>query len=345
GYTHEIIDGEEAILNQTQVTLYSVIGGQEIVWDGSPFGQMNPMTSTLNGTLAWYVPNGQYRVHAEKDGYKPLNTAVFTVSNFIATPRVVMIPLQKKEIVSQETANASVIPLTTQAVVKSFKKTVKTIAAIPAVQTINQGVEAVREIPGVQTAAQASLPTLAVSAGASVVVMSVAFDFLPFIQYLFTAPFLFFGRKKRKGFGVIYNAISKEPIGLAVVRLFQLQNEQDLIGKLVKSRVTDRGGRFFFLVQPGMYRLTITKNGFQFPSEHMKGKKEDVQYIDLYHGEHVKVAEKDAVLTPNIPLDPSTADQYHEPKQIILRARLQFIQHIVALSGTVASFVFAIIRP
>jgi hypothetical protein len=189
------------------------------------------------------------------------------------------------------------------------------------------------------------MPTLAVTAGASVVVMSVAFDFLPFLQYLFTSPILFLWRRKRKAFGVIYNAISKEPIGLAVVRLFALSSADDRVGKLVRSRVTDKGGRFYFLVQPGIYRLTVTKVGFQFPTELMTDKKEDVQYIDLYHGEVVTVSEKDAVLTPNIPLDPSSANQFHEPNQIRWRARLQFFQHMLALGGTIASCVFAIIRP
>ena len=258
---------------------------------------------------------------------------------------MVLIAVPKKPIVPTEPANTSGLPQPAQSVIQNINQTAKAIAAIPAVKAVQQSIETVRQIPGVQTAAQVSLPALAVSAGASVVVMSVAFDFLPFVQYLFTAPLLFFGRKKRKGFGVIYNAITKEPIGLAIIRLYQLVNEQDQKGKLVKSRVTDKGGRFFFLVQPGLYRLAIMKNGFQFPSELMKSKKEDVQYIDLYHGELVKVTEAGAMLTPNIPIDPSSADQYHEPKQILFRKRLQFIQHLVAFLGTVASLVFAIIRP
>jgi len=210
---------------------------------------------------------------------------------------------------------------------------------------VSKGLEVVRANEVVQTAATVSVPTLVVSAGSSVVVMSVAFDFLPFIQYLFTAPILFFGRRKRKAFGVIYNAISKEPIGLAVVRLYQVEDEQERPGKLVKSRVTDKGGRFYFLVQPGLYRLTVTKVGFEFPSKTLSTKKEDVQYIDLYHGEVLHVTDADAVITPNIPVDPSTQSQYHEPKAILWRARLRTVQHIIALYGVIASFVFAIIRP
>ena len=78
------------------------------------------------------------------------------------------------------------------------------------------------------------------------VVLSVAFDFLPFLQYFFTAPVLFFWRRRRKGYGVVYNAIAKTAIDLAVVRLFQIDPANPSArGRLVKSRVTDRGGRYF----------------------------------------------------------------------------------------------------
>jgi hypothetical protein len=85
--------------------------------------------------------------------------------------------------------------------------------------------------------------------------------------------------------------------------------------------------------------------GFQFPSQHLAERKEDVQYIDLYHGELLRVTDKDAVITPNIPLDPSQAAKYSEPKNIRWNAHLRMIQHIIALSGVIVSIVFAIIRP
>ena len=88
-----------------------------------------------------------------------------------------------------------------------------------------------------------------------------------------------------------------------------------------------------------------TSSGYQFPSTFLQQKKEDVQYLDLYHGELVNVTEKDAVITPNVPLDPAVQEAFHEPKQLIFRARLQFVQHFVALFGTFASLGFALIRP
>jgi len=342
GRAYEDIDGEETSVSEVKATLLSMSTGNEVVWDGSPYNQFNPTMSYQNGAFAWYVPNGPYRVRLDKDGYKTAESS-FTVSNFIANPQVLMISLAKKpeEEPMKEIVLPAIIPDVAQ---ETIKVTIQAIRDNAVAKVVSKSLDVVRENPTVQTAAQASVPTLAVTAGASVVVMSVSFNFLPFIQYLFTAPVLFFWRKKRKGFGTIYNTISKEPVDLAVVRLFEVK-EDSTRGRLIRSRVTDKGGRFFFLVQPGKYLLTVTKAGFTFPTSFLASAKEDVQFLDLYHGEILEVSEKDAVLTPNIPLDPSVAEKFHEPKQILWRARLRFIQHIVALSGVIASAFFAIIRP
>ncbi len=346
GVTHEIIDGEEAVVAGTTVTLYQVVGTSGSVWDGSPYSAQNPTTATTNGLFAWYVPNGLYRVRAEQALYDSVDTPVLDVKNNIVNPRILMTPLVQVEETPLQTATEAVLAaVVSQETVKQVTIAIQKITESKPVQAVTEQLETIREIPAVQTAVDASVPTLIVSAGTSVVVMSIAFDFLPFVQYLFTAPVLFLGRSKRKGFGVIYNAISKEPIGLAVVRLYQVKDEQERIGKLVKSRVTDKGGRFYFLVQPGTYRLMVTKAGFQFPTQHLTAKKEDVQFTDLYHGELLRVTEADAVITPNIPIDPSVTAKYQEPKNIKWHARLRVIQHSIAFSGVLLSFVFAIIRP
>lgn len=346
GVTKEIIDGEENVIAGATVTLYQG-SGSGVVWDGSPYSAQNPTTSTATGSFAWYVPNGLYHVHAEHDNYSSIDTPVLDVKNNIVSPSILMTPLLlKKEAIPLQTATEAVLSaVVSQDTVKQITASIQKFTQSKTIQAVSKSIETVRAIPAVQTAADVSVPTLVVSAGSSVLVMSVAFDFLPFVQYLFTAPILFFGRRKRKSFGVIYNAVSKEPIGLAVVRLYQVKDEQELPGKLVKSRVTDKGGRFYFLVQPGLYRLTVTKLGFQFPTQQLMTKKEDAQYIDLYHGELLRVTEADAAITPNIPIDPSSAAQFQEPKSIQWRSRLRAIQHIIALSGVIVSLVFAIIRP
>lgn len=338
GYTFEVIDGEEIIIGEVRVTLYEDFGRKAVAWDGSPFRQFNPVTSGKNGAVAWYVQNGQYSAQAEHADYKTVKTGGFTVKNNIASPRIAMASIKRIE-----------EPLTfDNAIFKASVAIDSTITAITeadVVIAVQESLNIIREIPGVEEAAIISVPTLVITAGASVVVMSVAFDFLPLLQYLFTAPVLFLWRRKRKGFGIVYNAVSKEPIDLAVVRLFQVIGDENVSGKLVNSRVTDKGGRFYFLVQPGKYKITATKAGFQFPSEYLAEEKEDGQYLEVYHSEVIEVTENDAVITPSVPLDPSRSEKFNKASSIRWRTKLRTIQHIVASSGVIASIAFAIIRP
>lgn len=343
GLVYQDIDGEEAPLEGVTVTLFEVIGGKLIVWDGSPYHQFNPLVTDSTGTFAWYVPDGTYVVLTQADGFKESQTELLIITNHIVNPFILMttsrLPEESDTGITQEPESDQVI---------AEQTLLGTILQSPFVEAIGQTLESIRELPGVEKAAEISLPTLAFTAGASVVVLSIAFDFLPFLQYLFTAPILFFWRRKRKGYGVVYNAISKTPVDLAVVRLFQLTQEDETQGepgRLVKSRVTDKGGRYFFLVQPGRYRLTATKASFQFPTEYLHGETVDGSYLDLYHGEIIEVTEKDAVVTANIPLDPSQADKYQAPAAILWRKRLRFTQHLVATLGVVASVGFAVLRP
>ena len=221
---------------------------------------------------------------------------------------------------------------------------------VPVAEQLQDTLETIREVPGVEEAAEISVPALAVTAGASIVVMSVAFDFLPFLQYLFTAPILFFWRRRRKGFGVVYNAISKIPVDLATVRLYRLPDDVSLEGeipqgKLVKSRVTDKKGRFFFLVPPGTYRLAVTKTGHSFPTEYLADEMSDGEYLDVYHGEVIRVDAEEAFVAANIPIDPSQATNLHAPQRVRFVAKLRVIQHGIAFGGILAASVFAVIRP
>ncbi len=131
-----------------------------------------------------------------------------------------------------------------------------------------------------------------------------------------------------------------------MVRLFLVEDEtKPGPGRLVKSRVTDKGGRFFFLVQPGKYRLTATKAGFRFPTDYLKDVKDDGVFLDVYHKELIVVTEKDAVITPNIPLDPAQVGQTKTPKRVVWQERLRVLQHLIAVSGVLVSLAVAIIRP
>lgn len=336
GYVYEIVDGsEQRVGGATAMLLQS-----SVPWDGSPFGQFNPVTTGGDGAFAWYVSNGSYAVEAEKTGYESALSGTLLVSDNIVNPsiRITLLEvLPEEELVTPPTEE---IPVETPTTVAS---------ALEAVTAAVEILEDIRSNPQVQTSAAIAAPVVAATAIASTATLAVAFDLIPLLQYLITSPFLFFWRRKRKGYGVVYNAISKLPIDLATVRLYKLPDalpEGALpTGRLVQSRVTDKGGRYFFLVQPGLYRMTVTKVGFTFASEYLAKVKDDGLFLDVYHGEAIRVADNDAVITANIPVDPSQATGIEVSKKVLRERRLRTLQQVVAISGLILSLVVVILRP
>lgn len=329
GITVQDIDGEETPVAEAQITLSQFLNGEYIVWDGSPYAQFNPMTTGSDGTFGWYVPDATYRISASASGFKPYFGEKFVVDNNIINEQISM--------------SAFLVPKETIAPITA---TFKNILQTPIAETVQKAIKIVRENPMAQKAVVVATPTLAVTAGASVLLMIVAFDFLPFLQYLFTAPILLLWRRKRKGFGTVYHALSKTPVDLAVVRLFLVEDKtKPGQGRLIKSRVTDKQGRFFFLVQPGLYRLTVTKAGFRFPSVSLREVKDDGTYLDVYHGEFIEVNEKDVVITPNVPIEPVQLTDGARLKRVVWQGWLRKLQHLVAVSGVIVSIAVAIVRP
>ena len=56
------------------VTCEVLENGEWIKWDAESSGQVNPQVTGDDGKYGWYVPEGTYRVLAEKDGYELYNT-------------------------------------------------------------------------------------------------------------------------------------------------------------------------------------------------------------------------------------------------------------------------------
>lgn len=341
GYVFAQADGDAQRIGGAAVTL---LEDGTVSWDGSPLGQFNPFTTGNDGQFGWYVSNATYALSATASGYLPGATGTFSVTDNIvsgairleSTPDEAVPPTILPGEEQQATAIAAVTETVSEAVTK-------------AIDSIADTLEIVRDVPGVEETAAASSPVLAVATTAATVVLVTSFDLLPFLQYFFTSPFLFFWRRKRRAFGVVYNSITKVPIDLATVRLFQMpdawQGEPGVTGRLVQSRVTDKGGRYFFLPPPGRYRIVASKSAFSFPSSYLGGVKDDGEFLDIYHGEPVVVTEQNANVAANIPLDLSEAGEQHAPKTILRRARLRRAQRIVAISGMILALSAAVIRP
>ena len=88
--------------------------------------------------------------------------------------------------------------------------------------------------------------------------------------------------------GFVYDATTKKPIPLALVRIFRAVDS-----KLIESRITRDDGHYDVLLEPGEYKIEITAKGYTFPSK--KG---------AYRGETFRI-HKPTVLALDISLDPA----------------------------------------
>lgn len=108
---------------------------------------------------------------------------------------------------------------------------------------------------------------------------------------------------KNKPWGVVYDAVTKQPIDPAVVTI---SVHESGVGEFKQSRITDIEGRFSFLVTPGRYVITAEKTHYLFPSKIVKGET-DGQFKNVYHGEVIEV-ENPYIINLNIPMDPEGFD-------------------------------------
>jgi cysteine-rich repeat protein len=193
--------------------------------------------------------------------------------------------------------------------------------------------------PQVQTANQAVVAPILITTVAVNTVASVSlFNFLSYLRYIFSQPLAIVGRRRRSKWGTVYNSLTKQPIDLAIIRLYRKSDN-----RLIQSRVTDKLGRFLILAEPGTYYLTVTKPKFNFPSDYLKNKKEDVKFLDLYHGETVEVTEHKANITVNVPLDP--IEDARPVKKIIYQYYLRKLQYAAAFSSVPLATISLIISP
>ncbi|MBP9748868.1 carboxypeptidase regulatory-like domain-containing protein [Patescibacteria group bacterium] len=181
------------------------------------------------------------------------------------------------------------------------------IAAViehPVVQQLNQTIAAPTALVIVSANAAAALPEL---------------GFLTYLRFLFLQPLLLF-RRRRRGWGTVYNSMTKLPVDLAIVRLYDTAKH-----RLLRTTVTDRNGRFLFFVPPGAYRLEVTKPQFVFPSTYVQGKTADAQYANVYSGAMFTL-KNTAMIAPNIPIDPHMREK---PDREVLRDAMKQKLHTV----------------
>lgn len=109
-------------------------------------------------------------------------------------------------------------------------------------------------------------------------------------------------RKKNQPWGIVYDAVTKQPLDPAYVTVVDIQ------GNEIASAITDLDGRYSFLLEPGTYMIRAGKTHYAFPSKLMAGKTEDQIYNNLYFGQQFTISERGQVITHDIPMDPEGAD-------------------------------------
>ncbi len=339
GYVFETVeDGTERVANAT-VTLFSNDDGFFEVWDGSEYSELNPITTLDDGSFAWYVPIGEYYVLAEKEGYDSAQTEVLYVTDSIVNPVIELEPLppEVEEIIEVITGAGPITEIIPEALGMITENLVFVL-------------EEIRENETVVESATIAVPVLIGVSVGSLSLMGIFFNLASYLQYLFTAPLLFFWRRKRKGWGVAYNAVTKVPIDLAIVRLYKMPNQpvpgaHAAGGQLLQTRVTDKQGRYFFLADEGAYRIEVIKPGFAFPGDYLKGVKDDGTYFDIYQGEPIEVTEDEATIAANVPLNPVGTEKLQTPSKIRLMSWLRIIQKYAAALGVLIAVVVAVIIP
>jgi len=222
------------------------------------------------------------------------------------------------------------------AVLSDTKKTTSTTISSPVIEVLKTTVDNPTLEDVSSNVAPAVLTTIVL---ANTIASSTGFNILAYLQYLFTSPILLLARRKRKGWGIVYNALSKKPIDLAIVRLYNRKSN-----KLIQTKVTDHDGRYQFMVPAGQYYITVIKPGFEFPTSFLQSKNKDLEYLDLYHGDTINITGKEGNVSLSIPLDP--LEQTKEEVSHLLNKRLLWRgQSIIAYSGILLAFISFVISP
>lgn len=187
---------------------------------------------------------------------------------------------------------------------------VRLISAVaPQILIVRKAVEAAnKEIKKTVETSQPALQTTAIAAGPVAAALnpgliSSTVNWYHYLNHFLSALLSALGlRKRRRPWGIVYDSITKNPVDLAIVRLFDTGDK-----KLIETQVTDKNGRFSFLVKPGTYTIAVAKQEYIYPSAIVKGAL-DGDYAHVYRQEPFTLVRDEDVIEVSIPLDPPHPD-------------------------------------
>ncbi len=174
---------------------------------------------------------------------------------------------------------------------------------VPVATTVTQVTQTIAEHGGAIVATPIPVLLILIPAIAQIAAL---LGQVPWWQIIPLVTALFWSRPKRP-WGLIYDTETKQPIDPAIITLTSASSEQ-------RTTLSDFYGRYQFLVEPGVYELSVKKSHYQFPSQQLNGQQDDGIFSNLYFGGPITINEVDAI-TYNIPLDPVTSDWNQTQKQ------------------------------
>ncbi|MFH1508663.1 MAG: SdrD B-like domain-containing protein [bacterium] len=190
---------------------------------------------------------------------------------------------------------------------------------------------------------QIAVPLVAASALLNSL-MAFASSIAPYFTYLLrfiTDPKLLFGgtAKRRKKWGTIYNSLTKTPVDLAIVRLFEKATN-----RLIETQVTGKEGRYAFIVEPNKeYYITVKKDNYVFPSKLLNNIEKDSVFERLYYGNPFTATAEEksngndipqTYIHYNIPLDPAEDVVFYANQGQIIKTTNNTLAKIAQLDKT-----------
>ncbi len=242
---------------------------------------------------------------------------------------------EEPEQVEEKSEDATIIKEIKEQEKKEEPQLIRNIIDTVKIAEVRQVVEQATEEAAAPVAVAFSAVTVAstlsvTSAGAS------GASFFSYLYFLFTQPLILVGAKKRR-WGLVYNAVTKKPVDLAIVRVYDAESK-----RLVGTRVTDKQGRYNYILKPGKYYFQVEKNNFLFPTVLLKGKTKDQDMDQLYTGGVFEVEGKGNVAM-QIPVDPDIKDE--KDKNLLRRNLVKRLQFVISLVGPIISLIAFIISP
>jgi hypothetical protein len=273
----------------------------------STVSQPNPQLLT-RGEYVWIVPNGEYRL-----GITLTNGEYFITPPFLVRTNLVN---RHVSLTSRVNIKKAVPPIFVQ-------ETSSLLTSTPALS--------------VRPLVTGSVVSLGLTLVVLLLLNSLS-GISALLRLVLLQPFLILFGDKQNRFGLVYNALSKQPIDLARVSLYE-----DKTNRLVQTYVTGKDGRFAFQAPIGTYYIVVQKEGLIFPSKILAKIKTDGKKGAVYHGEKIVVTKDNPLITPSIPLDP--------PGKIESLHRLQWksfrnlLQIIISLCGIILTCFSLVINP